>query len=224
MKRKNCGPAPIAAVEPGSPAAEAGVLQGDRVMRIDGAPLRDVIDLYVPLASGGTVTLEIERDGELSEVTIDLGSRSAGIEIAEPVFGEVITCDNNCMFCFVDQLPEGLRRSVYIKDDDYRLSFLSGNFITLTNLTRADVKRITGERLSPLYVSLHSTETVVRKKMFGNPEAARSLKILKELMRAGIEVHVQIVLVKGVNDRDHLDITLQNLHDRYAAFGSIGVV
>jgi len=224
MKRKNCGPAPVNQVKPGSAAEAAGLKAGDSIMKLDGLPLRDVIDLYMGLAGERSALLEVQRGESRFEVRMDLQGSPPGIEISEPVFGSVVTCDNNCMFCFVDQLPEGLRKSVYVKDDDYRLSFLGGNFITLTNLNRSDIKRITSERLSPLYVSLHSTETVVRKKMFGNPEADRAMKMLRDLLRAGIDVHAQIVLVRGVNDAEHLDRTLFDIREEFPSVMSVGVV
>jgi putative radical SAM enzyme (TIGR03279 family) len=224
LKRKNCGPALVEAVEEGSPAAIAGIRPGDSIITVRGEPLRDVIDLYIALAETGHASVGIERSGELDEVTLDLGGGPPGIEVAEQVFGELMRCQNNCVFCFVDSLPEGLRKPLYVKDDDYRLSFLSGNFITLTNLSRADVRRIVSERLSPLYVSLHATEPGLRKKMFGNHEAARATKVLKELLREGIELHAQVVLVRGVNDREHLDRTLSDLRDEFAAVKSIGIV
>lgn len=224
MKRTDCGPAPVLRVEPGSPAHTAGLKEGDDILKIDGLPLRDVMDLYMGLAAGHPVRVEIMRDGVPSSLSIDATDAPAGIEVATPIFGGVMTCDNNCIFCFVDQLPEGLRGSLYVKDDDYRLSFLGGNFVTLTNLDRAHVKRIAREHISPLYVSLHATDVATRKKMFGNPEAARSLKILKELLKGGTEIHVQIVLVRGVNDGELLEDTLRDLATEYEGVRSIGVV
>lgn len=224
MKRKNCGPALITRVETGSPADLAGVREGDRLLKAGGAPLRDVLDLYLELAERGPVELLLERAGVEFTVSVEADGPATGLEVDEPVFGRVMTCDNNCVFCFVDQLPEGLRDTLYVKDDDYRLSFLSGNFITLTNLEKDDVRRIKTERLSPLYVSLHSTDVAVRKKLFGNPEAGRPLRTLKELLRAGIGIHAQIVLVKGINDREHLDRTLRDIAREYREILSVGVV
>jgi len=224
LKKTNCGPARVAAVRAGSPAEDAGVRAGDRIWKIDGEPMRDAIDYLLALAGGGSHALDVERGGETLSIVLDTDSGPLGIELEDQVFGALATCDNNCMFCFVDQLPTGLRQSVYIKDDDFRLSFLAGNFITLTNLTHKDVRRIARERLSPLYVSLHSTEEVVRKKMFGNPEAARSLKVLRELLRDGIEVHAQVVLVRGVNDASHLDKTLADVGEHFNGIATVGVV
>lgn len=210
----------------GSPAERAGLRAGDRILTIDGGRPRDVIDLYMALADGGDHVVEVEREGTAagSSLSLRLGPDAPGIEVSEQIFDGVRTCENACMFCFVEQLPEGLRKSVYIKDDDYRLSFLCGNFITLTNMTRSDVKRIVRQKLTPLYVSLHSTDHSIRTRMFGNPEADSALKVLKELLKAGIEVHLQIVLLRGVNDEQKLDATLDDLSRRYRKVASIGVV
>ena len=225
-KTIECSPAPVASVECSSPAERAGLRPGDTIVSVDGRRPQDAIDVYLALADGGDHSLEVERadTGQRSCLELHLGAEAPGIELSKQVFDEVRTCQNNCMFCFVDQLPEGLRKSVYVKDDDYRLSFLGGNFITLTNMTRADVKRIIHQRLSPLYVSLHSTDHSIRTRMFGNPEADSALKVLKELLRAGIEVHLQIVLMRGVNDEEKLDATLADLSRHYKGVASVGVV
>lgn len=175
-KTIECGPAPVAHVDAGSPAERAGLRAFDKILTIDGQPLRDLVDFYVAISEGPDHRLEVDREGTRLYLDMRLGSETCGIEMSEQVFDRVRTCDNNCMFCFVDQLPAGLREPVYVKDDDYRLSFLSGNFITLTNVNRSDVKRIVRQRLSPLYVSLHATDPGVRKKMFGNPDAGGALK------------------------------------------------
>lgn len=218
------GPAPVAGVEAGSPADRAGLEAGDRILTVDGRPLRDLIDFYLAISEECGHRLEVDRLGDRRLLDMQAESGPCGIEISEQVFDRVRTCDNNCIFCFVDQLPAGLREPVYVKDDDYRLSFLGGNFITLTNVSRADVKRIVRQRLSPLYVSLHATDVSVRKKMFGNPDAAVALKILKEILAARIIVHMQIVLVRGVNDVAVLDRTLSDIHKDFRGVASIGVV
>ena len=225
-KTIECIPAPVESVESSSPAERAGLRPGDTIFSVDGMRPHDAIDLYLALADGGDHSLEVERAGmgKRSSVELHLDAEAPGIELSKQVFDGVRRCRNNCMFCFVDQLPEGLRKSVYVKDDDYRLSFLGGNFITLTNMTRADVKRIIHQRLSPLYVSLHSTDHSIRTRMFGNPEADSALKVLKELLRAGIEVHLQIVLLKGVNDEEKLDATLADLSRHYRGVASVGLV
>lgn len=224
MKDDDYGPAKVALVQPGSPAEEAGVRPGDLIWRVDGEPLRDLIDYYLLMADDERHVLSLERDGLRSEVSLDTGSAETGIEMAEPVFGSVKTCDNSCMFCFIDQLPEGLKESVYIKDDDYRLSFLQGNFVTLTNLEDEGIERIIEERLSPLYMSLHATDPELRRQIFGNLRAGRALENLRVLLDAGIEVHIQIVLMRGVNDGYDLEHTLSDLHKQYGEVASVGVV
>lgn len=224
MKRTNCGPAPLTGVDDGSAAWLAGMRAGDSILRIDGMPLRDAIDVWMALADGGEHSLAIEHNGAIHDITVDTSSGPPGFELAKPVFGQLATCTNNCVFCFVDQLPEGLREELYVKDDDFRLSFMGGNFITLTNIEKDDIKRILEERLSPLYVSLHSTEPGVRKKLFVNPDAARALKALRMLLKAGIRVHVQIVLVRGINDAEHLDATLGDILEHYPEVATIGIV
>lgn len=224
MRGNARGAARVAAVESGSRAEASGLSAGDLIRRIDGEEMQDLIDLYLLLADDVPHRLEVQRGDELLSLTLEVGRGQPGIEIAEPVFGEVRLCHNKCIFCFVDQLPEGLKPSVYVKDDDYRLSFLQGNFITLTNLSKADLERIEDEMLSPLYVSLHTTDPELRARMFGSPGAGVALDNLRALLGAGIEVHLQIVLLRGVNDADSLDRTLGDLESEYVGVSSVGVV
>ena len=224
MRLKASGPAVVESVEPGSSAAEAGIRRGDRILTIDGRPLRDVIDCYVLLADGNVHALKVRRGSRRMELSLDTGAGEPGIRFESALFGEVMKCNNRCVFCFVDQLPPGLRDSLYVKDDDYRLSFLEGNFITLTNLTGDDLKRIITDRLSPLYVSLHATDPALRKAIFGSAGANLALKVLAELLEEGIEIHVQIVLVRGMNDGANLDGTLGDISSKYGKVSSIGVV
>lgn len=222
--KSDFGPAIVESVEQRSAAGRAGLRAGDRILRIDGTRLRDAIDYYVLLSDDGQHEALVERGGENLRIALESGTREPGIDFESPLFGRMRACRNSCMFCFVDQLPEGLRAPLYVKDDDYRLSFLCGNFVTLTNLDEEDVGRIVGDRLSPLYVSLHSTEPAVREKLFGTRRANKALGVLSRLLEAGISIHVQLVMLKGVNDAEHLDRTLGDLHDRYGGVASIGVV
>lgn len=224
LKEDSCGPAHVARVEPGSPGWDSGVRPGDRIQRIDGEPMRDLIDYYILLADDEPHALEVERLGKTIELTLDTARAEPGIDMESPVFDHMHTCDNSCIFCFVDQLPLGLKRSLYVKDDDYRLSFLQGNFVTLTNLREADLDRILAERLSPLYVSLHTTNPELRSTIFGNPDAALALDNLHALVEGGIDVHIQIVLMRGLNDGAELDRTLEDLGSTYEGVRSIGVV
>jgi putative radical SAM enzyme (TIGR03279 family) len=212
----------IAAVDDGSPADRAGLRSGDRLLAADGDLLRDVLDWQ--WASDG-YAVELTVDSESGERTVRLErapGEAWGIEFAEQLFDRVRVCSNNCAFCFMSQLPKGMRRSLYLRDDDFRLSFLSGNFITLTNLSDADVERIVEQHLSPLYVSLHSSDPEVRMSLVCARED-RALERFDQLVEAGIDLHVQIVLVPGVNDGQQLDRTLTWLAEREGV-ESVGIV
>lgn len=224
MRRKETGPAVVEAVVEGSPACKASIAAGDRIHRIDGYPMRDLIDFSILMESDTVHDLEIERSGATVYAIIDTAGEEHGILLESPVFGKLILCNNDCVFCFIDQLPEGLRPSFYIRDDDYRLSFLAGNFITLTNTRKSDVDRILEDRLSPLYISLHAYDRALREKIFNNPGAGRALQVLDSLTGGGIDVHVQIVLMKGLNDGPELDKTIENLLCPGEGVLSIGVV
>ena len=153
----------------------------------------------------------VRREGEAlsRKVTIakDEG-QPLGLGIDSAVFDRIRTCDNHCTFCFIYQLPKGMRRSLYVKDDDFRLSFLYGNYTTLTRFTEFDLERVIDEGLSPLYVSIHTTNPELRAEMLRNPRGATSLRWLRELLRAGVDVHGQVVVCPGVNDGDELERTL----------------
>ncbi len=214
----------VVAVAPGSPAATAGVVSGDEVVTVNGADLRDVI-AYQFEADEPVVDLDLRRGGLERSVTVRKAAGAPlGIELESAVFDRVRTCDNHCPFCFVYQLPKGMRRSLYVKDDDYRLSFLYGNFTTLTRFTEADVERVVTEGLSPLYVSIHATDPEVRAGLLRNRRGATSLRWLALLLDAGIEVHGQIVVCPGVNDGPVLDDTLLGVMDRFPRLASIGLV
>jgi NifB/MoaA-like Fe-S oxidoreductase len=144
--------------------------------------------------------------------------------LASAVFDRVQTCDNHCPFCFIYQLPKGMRRSLYLKDDDYRLSFLYGNFTTLTRFTEADLERVVTERLGPLYVSIHATDPDVRTRLLRNRRGATSLRWLELLLDSGIEVHGQVVVCPGINDGAVLDDTLLGVLDRFPKLATLGVV
>ena len=173
---------------------------GDAVLRLNGRVPRDVIEWQL-WSDESDVDLLISRNGVEVEVAV---AKSAGVplgaEVSSAVFDRVRTCDNHCEFCFIYQLPKGMRRSLYLKDDDYRLSFLYGNFTTLTRFTEADLERVVTERLSPLHVSIHSTDPDLRATMLRNRRGATSLRWLHALLDHDIEVHGQIVVCPGVND------------------------
>jgi len=215
----------VTGVAPGSVAAEAGLRPGDLLISINGNPLRDVIDVRF-YGAEEFLTLEVQREGRRFTVGVERGyGRPLGLEFARPIFDTGIRrCNNRCEFCFVAQMGPGLRRSLYIKDDDYRYSFLFGNYITLTNLTEEDWERIEEQHLSPLYVSVHATDPDLRRRVLRNPHAPDVLPQLGRLAGMGIEVHAQIVLVPGLNDGPHLDRSIADLADLYPAVRSLSVV
>ena len=214
----------VVSVAPGSPAADAGIAAGDEVVAVNGDDLRDVI-AYQLHVDGPHVELEVRRGGLERLVTVDKAEGAPlGVELQSAVFDRVQTCDNHCPFCFIYQLPKGMRRSLYLKDDDYRLSFLYGNFTTLTRFTEADLERVVTERLGPLYVSIHATDPDVRTRLLRNRRGATSLRWLELLLDAGIEVHGQVVVCPGINDGAVLDETLLGVLDRFPSLATVGVV
>ena len=200
------------------------MLVGDRVEVVNGQVPRDVIQWQL-LTDEAEIELEVVRGG--LHLTVEVAKRAGqplGIEVHSALFDQVRTCDNHCEFCFIYQLPPGLRRSLYVKDDDYRLSFLYGNYTTLTRFTEADLERVITEKLSPLNVSIHSTDPELRSRMLRNRRGATSLRWLRALLDAGITVHGQVVVCPGVNDGDELDRTLAGVLDRYPELASLCIV
>ncbi len=214
----------VIAVDPQSPAGLAGVLVGDALESINGEQPRDVIR-YQLLVDEPSIVLEVGRGGLSRTIEIAKGEgQPLGIEVHAAVFDQVRTCDNHCSFCFIYQLPKGMRRSLYLKDDDYRLSFLYGNFTTLTRFTEADLERVVTEGLSPLYVSIHATDRDKRAEMLRNRRGATSLRWLRALLDHGVEVHGQVVVCPGVNDGAVLADTLAGVLDDYPELASLAVV
>jgi putative radical SAM enzyme (TIGR03279 family) len=202
----------ITAVRPGSLGQAAGLQPGDRLQSINDNPLRDIIDVQF-YGAEESLELRVEREGQphLIQVERDYGE-DLGLTFANPTFDvDIRRCANNCDFCFVKQNAPGLRRSLYVKDDDYRYSFLFGNFVTLTNLIEADWVRLEEQRLSPLYVSVHATELTLRRRFLARKTAPDVMDQLRRLAGLGIEVHTQVVLVPGLNDGEHLSQTVADL-------------
>ena len=214
----------VVAVDEGSAAHRHGVQVGDVIVSVNGVAPRDVIE-WQRLVDENEVTLVVSRSGIESELEISRGAGEPfGVSVSSAVFDRIHTCDNHCEFCFIYQLPKGMRRSLYTKDDDYRLSFLYGNFTTLTRFTEADLERVVDERLSPLYVSIHAVEPRTRAEMLRNERGGTSLRWLRLLLDAGTEVHAQIVLCPGVNDGVVLDDTLHRLLEEFPALSTVAVV
>ena len=216
----------VTSVTAASPAARAGLAVGDELLSIDGHEPRDVID-FQRLSDADALSVLVRRTGAPVPrlVRVDkVAGEPLGVEVSSAVFDRIRTCDNHCAFCFIYQLPKGMRRSLYLKDDDYRLSFLYGNFTTLTRFTELDAERILTERLGPLFVSIHSTDPELRAHMLRNPKGATSLRWLQVLLDGGIEVHGQVVVCPGVNDGPALEDTLAGILDRYPELASVGIV
>src|SRR5688500_6789103 len=214
----------VVAVDSDSPAARAGVVPGDEIVSMNGQAPRDVIQ-YRLLADEPDVELVIARGGfeVTAQVEKDAGAR-LGIEVSSAVFDRVQTCDNHCEFCFIYQLPPGLRKTLYLKDDDYRLSFLYGSFTTLTRFTEDALERVVTERLSPLNVSIHATDPAVRSELLRNRRGATSLRWLRALLDHGVEVHGQLVICPGINDGAVLDDTFAGVLDQYPELASLCAV
>ena len=214
----------ICGVTPHSRAARAGIMAGDCLTEINGHAISDVLDYRFYLAER-TVTLTLRRGTHTGHVTLHKGTYDdIGLQFETPLMDRKQHCRNKCIFCFIDQLPRGLRESLYFKDDDARLSFLHGNYITLTNLTDRDIDRIIEMKFTPINVSVHTTNPELRVRMMRNPRAGEVLAYLRRLADAGIALHGQIVLCRGVNDGEELARTLRDLETYRPAFESLSVV
>jgi len=212
----------VKAVAPEGLAAELGITTGTELLAIDGRALDDFLDWEFLSADDAFVLLARDPDGTTTEYDIERPEDVAfGIELDPP---HVRRCANRCDFCFVDGLPEGLRQNLYIRDDDYRLSFRYGNFATLTNLKARDIARILEYRLSPLYVSVHVTDTVLRRRYLRNPRAPDVMEQLRTFAAGGIRFHTQIVLQPGVNDGPVLERSLTDLYALGDCVLSVSVV
>jgi putative radical SAM enzyme (TIGR03279 family) len=214
----------IDAVETDSLADRLGLCPGDVLLEINGHALRDVLDVQF-YAADETLELRVRRGSDeiVYHAEREYGV-SLGLDFSWPTFDGIRRCHNRCEFCFVAQMPGRLRRSLYVRDDDYRYSVLYGSFITLTDLTTEDWYRLGEQRLSPLYVSVHATEPDLRRLLLGRDDAPDILPQIDRLAALGIEMHTQIVLTPGVNDGSHLFRTIADLADRYPYVQSIGVV
>lgn len=215
----------IHAVVPGSLAEEVGIRPGFLLKCINEQPIGDIVDYRYAVASELVVLQVQDLEGVEWELEIEKDfEEDLGLVFAEPTISPLKACRNNCRFCFVQQLPGGMRPTLRIKDDDYRLSALQGSFVTLTNLSGAEWQRILNLRLSPLYISVHTTNGPLRAELMRNPAAARIMEQLRELAENQIEMHCQIVLVPGVNDGPELEKTVHDLLALWPAVQSVAVV
>lgn len=215
----------VVGVVEGSIAEEVGIVAGDVLQAIDGHPIMDLLD-YQFYGQEENISLEIIKpDGEewLIEIEKDEGE-DVGLLFEGAIFNRMKRCRNRCIFCFVDQLPRKMRKTLYVKDDDYRYSFLQGNFITMTNMKKADWAKLLELHLSPLYISVHCLRPELRAAMLGNPGAAEINHQLQQLYEAGIEVHTQIVLCPGVNDGEVFRETIEGLAGFNPSVKTVGVV
>jgi putative radical SAM enzyme (TIGR03279 family) len=213
-------PATITRVIPGSPAFRAGIKPGDVLCAINGQEINDVLDYHFhAYAARLNVTLGNRRVLVRKEE-----GRDPGLAFENFLMDKQRTCQNRCVFCFVDQQPSGLRPSLYEKDDDARMSFLTGSYITLTNLCESDADRICAQRISPLGISVHTTEPELRARMMGNPRAGELMAVMERFANSGIEMNCQIVLCPGYNDGEALDRTLADLLAFSPRVASVAVV
>ena len=209
-------------VEVGTLAQRAGFRSGDRIVAVNGAAVGDLIDFQVA-TSDAALLFEVERGDELYEVEVERkGGESMGLTFEEM---RLRSCNNKCVFCFLHQMPRGLRRSLYFEDDDFRLSFLHGSYVTLTNVRAADLERIVEQGLTPQYISVHATDPGLRQRLLGRErETVPILERIDVLADAGIEMHAQVVLCPGWNDGTHLERTVMDLKSRYPAVRSVALV
>lgn len=225
MPRRQRRSGAIASITPNSLAEEAGLQPGDRIIRVNGQPVRDQLD-YRFQTTDDFVALDVIHDGEAGLVEFEKPiDEPLGIEFSDDAFDGTRICNNTCFFCFLKGLPKGLRRPLYVKDDDYRLSFLHGNFVTLTNLSDDDWTRLGEQRLSPLNISVHATNLDLRRRMLGNPRAPDIREQLRRLAEIRIEANTQVVLCPGLNDGEALDETVAELlgHDNVRSIGVVPV-
>ncbi len=212
-------------MDPGSPAAHAGVRPGEALLAINGEPVHDLIDYEYLTAQAQLELALLAPDGARRAVRVaKRDEEPLGLGFATSLMSDMRTCSNRCIFCFVDQMPRGVRESLSVKDDDWRLSFIMGNYVTLTNVSEEEFSRILRRRVSPLYVSVHATEPELRVRMMRNRTAGRLMERLERLAGAGLRFHAQVVCCPGVNDGAALMRTLSDLYKLHPAAQSVAVV
>lgn len=215
---------PIAAVEPGSAAEALGVEAGDILLKVNGSEVADVFDYRFQVSAEQILLLIRKADGEEWELEIENGGEDPGLVFQNGLMSEYRSCSNGCVFCFIDQMPPGMRDTLYFKDDDSRLSFLQGNYITLTNMREKDIEHIVEYRMEPINISVHTTNPGLRARMLRNRFAGEKLRYIDRLFEAGIRMNGQIVLCKGWNDGEELKRTLWDLLRYAPVMQSVSVV
>jgi putative radical SAM enzyme (TIGR03279 family) len=215
----------ISDVLPGSPAERAGLAKGDVLLSINGEPVIDLVD-YEHLTANERLALGIQKaNGNTEQIDLEKDDyEPLGLSFATSLMDKMRTCKNHCVFCFIDQMPKGGRSSLHVKDDDWRMSFVMGNYVTLTNLDERELDRVIRRRVSPLYVSLHASDPDVRRKMMKNPHAGEILPQLKRLAEAGLQFHLQIVLCPELNDGEILRRSIDDMLALYPQAQSLAVV
>ena len=215
----------VKAVEPGSIAQELGIEPGDRLLSINDNIIEDVFDYHYLVNDEELLVLIAKPDGEEWELEIEKDyEEDLGIEFEQGLMDEYRSCRNKCMFCFIDQMPKGMRETLYFKDDDSRLSFLQGNYITLTNMSDHDIDRIVKYHLEPINISFHTTNPELRCKMLHNRFAGEALQKVRTLYEAGITMNGQIVLCKGINDGEELERSIRDMAEYLPCLQSVSVV
>lgn len=215
----------ITAVEPASIAAEMGLKPGDKLLSINRQPVRDIIDYRFFTATEELVAQVLTSEGETWDLEIEKDyEEDLGLDFGEHAFGPTRTCRNNCMFCFVDQMAPNMRSTLYIRDDDYRLSFWQGNFISLTNVKDEELQRMINQKMGPLYISVHTTNPDLRRRMLNNRHAGKIMDQLRQLAAGGIEMNTQAVLCPGVNDGPEMERSISDLAGLWPQVHSMAVV
>lgn len=215
----------ITGIDRGSLSAEYGILPGDDLISINGEVINDMMDLQF-FSSDLNLKIILKRDGKEFEINMEKSDEydSLGLEFETYLIDKHHSCKNKCIFCFIDQLPKGMRPSLYFKDDDERLSFLFGNYITLTNLSRHEIDRIKKMKISPINISVHAVEPELRVFMMKNPRAAEINSLMDEFYEAGITMNTQVVLCKNINDGEHLKKTIRRMERLYPQVHSVSIV
>jgi putative radical SAM enzyme (TIGR03279 family) len=214
----------VESVKKGSVAQQGGIVPGDKIVSVNGEPLLDYID-YIYFCAQRRLKIRVERGGTIRTLLISNGDEEdLGLSFTQPLLGKKRVCGNKCVFCFVHQLPRGMRKSLYVKDEDWRYSLVMGNYVTLSTISDDEIKRIIKRKASPLYISVHTVDEAQRRQMLGNENAVPIRALLKKFAAKGIRFHAQAVVCPGLNDGRKLEETIRFLQQLYPAAASLAVV